>query len=205
MQEEQAGRSKSSTFSIAVSGQIEKVAAPSFNHVYCRYTYVYGTDWTLVAGSEEGLTQVGKRAVFQAHSSHDAAFDVVWNHPLDVTFTSSNPFGWPQLVFSVMGSSSVGGDVIKGYGAIHIPPIPGCHVLSVPLFAPEASSLLGRFRAWLTGRKPELLDAKVVAQGEGRAVLTVQSEGLLFLKLNVMSRELRKHGYRLGSPTLTGT
>ena len=189
--------SKSSTFSIAITGQLEKVSFSSCNHVYCKYTCSYGADWTVVAGNAEGITQVAKKAVFPApSSSSDSAQDIVWNHPLEVTFSSCNPFGWPQLVFSVHGLNSYGSDVIRGYGAIHIPPIPGCHSLSVPLFTPEASSLLGRFRAWISGKKPEFVDAKVTAQGEGRGVLTVQSDGFISLKLNVIARDLLKQGYK---------
>src|SRR5437763_1867926 len=61
--------SKSSTFSVAVTGQIEKVSCPSFNHVYCKYTCHYGTDWTVAAGNEEGITQIAKKSVFPALSS----------------------------------------------------------------------------------------------------------------------------------------
>jgi B9 domain-containing protein 1 len=187
--------SKSSTFSIAITGQIEKVSFTSYNHVYCKFTTCFGVDWTVVAGSAEGITQVAKKAVFPA-SHNDSSDDIVWNHPLDVTFSSCNPFGWPQIVFSVHGMNAFGSDVIRGYGVIHVPPIPGSHSLSVPLFAPEASSLMGRFRAWISDKPPEFVDARVAAQGEGRGVLSVQSEGLLSLKLNVIGRDLHKQGYR---------
>lgn len=187
--------SKSSTFCIAITGQIEKVSFTSFNHVYCKFTCCFGVDWTVVAGSAEGITQVAKKAVFPA-SYADSSDDIVWNHPLDVTFSSCNPFGWPQIVFSVHGMNAYGSDVIRGYGVIHVPPIPGSHSLSVPLFVPEASSLMGRFRSWISDKQPEFVDARVAAQGEGRGVLTVQSEGLLSLKVNVIGRDLQKQGYR---------
>lgn len=187
--------STSSIFSIAVTGQIEKVTFTHYNHVYCKYSCHHGVDWTVVAGSAEGVTQVGKKAVFLLPSSQ-ANQDIVWNHPLDVSFSSSNPFGWPQLVFSVHGLNFHGADVVRGYGAVHVPPIPGSHSLSVPLFLPEASSLLGSFKCWLTGTTPEFVDARVAAQGEGRGILTVRSEGFLFLRLNVIARDFAKQGYK---------
>lgn len=190
--------SNSSTFSIAITGQIEKVNFVSYDHVYCKYSCHHGTDWKVVAGSAEGVTQVSKKAVF-AVSSSQSSQDIVWNHPLEVTFISCNPFGWPQLVFAVYGLNFMGTEVVRGYGAVHVPPIPGSHFLTVPLFVPEASSLLGSFRVWLTGTRPEFVDAKVVAQGEGRGIVSVQSDGFLFLSLNVIARDLAKQGYKCSS------
>jgi B9 domain-containing protein 1 len=46
---------------------------------------------------------------------------LVWNFPLEVTFKSTNAFGWPQLVVSVYGVDAMGRDVIQGYGSIHLP------------------------------------------------------------------------------------
>ena len=192
----QATLSKSSTFAVVVVGQIESVSFSSHNHVYCKYSCAYGADWRVVAGCEEGVTQIGRRAVFEPSAPHSKGTIVVWNHPIDVTFCSSNVYGWPQMVFSVFGLNAYGGDVIRGYGATHVPPIPGAHVLTVPLFVPEASSLLGRVRAWITGSQPEFVHAKVAAQGEGRGVLTVQSGGFLVVKVNVISRDFKKQGFK---------
>lgn len=192
--------SVSSTFSVSVTGQIEKVYFPSFDHVYCKYSFSYGTDWSVVAGDEEGITQVSKRAVFPPeNSSQDVEGTIHWNHPVEIAFSTSNPFGWPQIVCSVYGLNAYGSDVIRGYGAIHIPATPGTHCLTVALFTPEASSLLGRFRAVISGNKPEFVDAKVAAQAEGRGVLTVHSQGLLTLKLTVVFRDFGKQGYRYTS------
>jgi B9 domain-containing protein 1 len=49
----------------------------------------------------------------------------VWNFPLDVTYKSTNVFGWPQLVLAVYGVDGMGRDVIKGYGSAHLPTCPG--------------------------------------------------------------------------------
>ena len=50
---------------------------------------------------------------------------LVWNLPLDVTFKSTNAFGWPQLVVSVFGLDAFGRDVVKGYGCTHLPTAAG--------------------------------------------------------------------------------
>lgn len=36
------------------------------------------------------------------------------------------------------------------------------------MFVPESSSVLQKITSWLTGRRPEYIDPRVLAQGEGR-------------------------------------
>jgi B9 domain-containing protein 1 len=50
---------------------------------------------------------------------------LVWNFPLDITYRSTNAFGWPQLVVSVYGVDALGRDVIQGYGSMHLPTCAG--------------------------------------------------------------------------------
>lgn len=38
----------------------------------------------------------------------------------------------------------------------------------VSVYVPESSSMLQRFAAWLTGRRPELIDPTILATGGGR-------------------------------------
>lgn len=40
--------------------------------------------------------------------------------------------------------------------------------MKIPMFVPESSSLLQKFTAWVLGRRPEYVNPRVVAQGEGR-------------------------------------
>lgn len=36
------------------------------------------------------------------------------------------------------------------------------------MFVPESTSLLQKLTCWLTGRRPEYVDSRMLAQGEGR-------------------------------------
>lgn len=180
--------SKSSLFTVCMNGQIERGYFPEFRNVYCKYCYSYGTDWSIIGGSEEGASQISR-------SGQDERRLIVWNLPIEVTFSSSNPFGWPQIVVSAYALDTFGNDVIAGYGAVHIPPKPGRHKIKTALFVPESSSLLARFSAWLTGRRPELVDPKIAAQGEGRGVLTVQSQAVVYFDLNIMVKDMKSQGY----------
>lgn len=44
------------------------------------------------------------------------------------------------------------------------------------MFVPESTSKFQKFIGWVIGRRPEYVDQKVVAQGEGREGESVQAE-----------------------------
>ena len=46
-----------SVFLLLVSGQVESADFPDCEDLYCKISFVYGHDWVITAGSEEGLTQ----------------------------------------------------------------------------------------------------------------------------------------------------
>jgi len=143
----------------------------------------------VIQGHEGGLSQITTK-------SDDERQLFVWNFPLDVTFKSTNPFGWPQLVVSCYGQDSVRGyDVVRGYGSVYVPVSPGSHTCDIPMFVPESSSAFQKFTGWISGRRPEFVDPQVVAQGEGREVTRVRSQGRLRVKFNIITRDMKKLGY----------
>lgn len=180
--------SNPSVFLVMASGQIEGGEFPEFDDLYCKYCFVYGHDWAPTAGLEEGISQITSKSM-------DRRQTFVWNFPLDITFKSTNPFGWPQLVLSVYGPDVFGNDVVRGYGAVHLPIAPGRHEITIPMFVPESSSRLQQFLSWLRGRRPEYTDPKVVARGEGREVTRVRSQGYIHVVFNIVTKDLRKLGY----------
>ncbi|KAM9467128.1 B9 domain-containing protein 1 isoform 2-T2 [Salvelinus alpinus] len=120
---------------------------------------------------------------------------MIWNFPLEITFKSTNPLGWPQIVVSVYGPDTFGNDVVRGYGATHIPFTPGQHTRTIPMFVPESTSRLQKFTSWLLGRRPEFTDPKVVAQGEGREVTRVRSQGFVSLSFHIVTKDMKRLGY----------
>ncbi|XP_059524472.1 B9 domain-containing protein 1 isoform X2 [Myotis daubentonii] len=127
-----------SVFLLMVSGQVESAQFPEYDDLYCKYCFVYGQDWAPTAGLEEGISQITSK-------SRDVRQALVWNFPIDVTFKSTNPFGWPQIVLSVYGPDVFGNDVVRGYGAVHVPFSPGRHKRTIPMFVPESTSKLQKF------------------------------------------------------------
>ncbi|GAB1603771.1 B9 domain-containing protein 1-like [Argonauta hians] len=177
-----------SVFLLSVNGQIATGDFPEFNSLYCRHCFVYGDDWIITSGLEEGITQVSER-------STDARQVHIWNFPLNITFKSTNPFGWPRIVIHAYGMDAFGNDVVRGYGMCHVPIVPGRHECCIPMFVPESSSLLQKFSCWMFGRRPEFVDARIVALGEGREVCRVRTQGFVTVKFNVVSRDIKKLGY----------
>lgn len=181
-----------SVFLLMVNGCIETVDIPEYNEVFLKYFFVFGQDWELVSGLEEGSSQIG-------HKSIDNRQKIAFNFPLDVTYKSTSPFGWPQLVLSCYGQDVFGNDVARGYGVTHLPMSPGRHRIKIPLFVPESTSKLQQFLAWLRGRRPEYVDPRVIAHGEGRDVTRVKSQGFVELSFNIATKDMRKLGYTTSS------
>ncbi|XP_047213429.1 B9 domain-containing protein 1-like isoform X2 [Girardinichthys multiradiatus] len=187
---------ETTVFLLTVNGQIEGANFPDYDNLYCKYCYVYGHDWAPTTGLEEGITQIASKSI-QSHR-------LIWNFPLETTFKSTNPSGWPQLVVSVYGPDVFGNDVVRGYGATHIPFTPGHlfpflrHTRTIPMFVPEPT---WRLQSWLLGRRPEYTDPKVVAQGEGREVTRVRSQGSVTVSFHIMTKDMKKMGYDTGPST----
>ncbi|KAM3597652.1 uncharacterized protein V6R79_007497 [Siganus canaliculatus] len=187
-----------SVFLLTLNGQIEGANFPEYDNLYCKYCFVYGHDWAPTSGLEEGITQITCKG---SQSSHK----LTWNFPLETTFKSTNPSGWPQLVVSVYGPDVFGNDVVRGYGATHIPFTPGQHTRTIPMFVPEPTWRLQKFTSWLLGRRPEYTDPKVVAQGEGREVTRVRSQGFVTVSFHIMTKDMKKLGYDTGPSSAANT
>jgi hypothetical protein len=90
--------------------------------------------------------------------------------------------------------------VIRGYGSVLVPTVPGKYVRYVRTFAPVSSTLLQAALGWLTGSLPEFYDSRFAAANEGREIVRVQSTGVVRVQFNVMSRGMASHGYTTGGP-----
>ncbi|KAK0162247.1 hypothetical protein PV327_008599 [Microctonus hyperodae] len=178
-------------FFVCVTGSIEYGEFYEINNAYCKYIYHYGPDWSVVTGIEEGLTQMCK-------CSSDLKRIAAWNFPLDVTFKSAIPHGWPQIVLSVYGLDLFGHDVIRGYGVCHIPFTSGRHVRRIPVYVPESSSILHQITAWITGRRPELIQPSILASGSGRELTRMKVQGEITATFNVVLKDFYKLGYDNG-------
>jgi B9 domain-containing protein 1 len=204
--------SQSTTFFVMITGQIESAisSTTSLNdQLYCRYSFSYGPDWEVVHGVSMGLSQIGRRGMMPRNTGgsayggghDDRANAIVWNFPIEISFQSTNPHGWPRLVVSVYGLDFMGRDVVRGYASLLLPARPGGHARYLKIYRPVSGSVFGRVVNWLMGTSPEYYDSKMVARGEGRAVTRVVS-GDRTVKVNLMVtvKDFPTFGYVSSAP-----
>mmetsp|Transcript_5517 Transcript_5517/g.6349 ORF Transcript_5517/g.6349 Transcript_5517/m.6349 type:complete len:198 (-) Transcript_5517:80-673(-) len=175
-------------FTVMFTGQLEHATIPDSDNAYCKYLLVHGDDWSVLDGLEDGISQITRR-------SAGPSGRLVWNFPLDITYKSTNAFGWPQLVVSVFEVDGLGRDIIKGYGSIHLPITPGPHTRKIHLYKPLSASLFQQFTSWITGMPAEFSDAKFPSSGHGREVTRVKSTGTAVVQLHVMTKDMSLFGY----------
>jgi len=180
-------------FYVQCTGQVESGDFGPLDNLYVRYAFHFGNDWVKASGIETGLSQIARKAPTHYEQG------VVWNFPVDVTFKSTNVYGWPRIAISVYGIDYLGRDVVRGYGSALVPLTPGQHVIEVDTYTPVATSTFNQLMAWLLGNPPEFFDSKFVCQGDGREVTRVQGAGVVRLKLNVTTKGMQMVGYTTAS------
>lgn len=162
---------------VSVQGTIDTCSTTRASDVYCKYGFSMEGDWEQCLGTSAGISPT-------AHMT--GANPAVFNHPFQITMSSSSPFGWPQLVLAVYGNNRFGNDMVVGYGATHVPTDPGEHEIEVPLFAPKPGSIFQKIAAFFTGLYPELIDSNMVASGKERECLQTASQGFVKVTMNVV-------------------
>lgn len=179
-----------STFSINVRGQIADCTLPQLAgmDVACKYSYEVGPDWQVASGLEEGFSQL----------TGSETQDFVLNLPLDCTFKSTNPSGWPRLVIELIGPNYFGSDQPRGFCWIMIPPIPGTREIEAPIYLPKASSTIQSISHWFSGSSVNFADPKQIAQSTGRELVRVESVGKIRVNFKIISTNLLKFGYNVG-------
>jgi B9 domain-containing protein 1 len=193
----------SSSFFLMITGTIESAqsSTASINErLYCRYTFSYGPDWEIVHGVSMGLSQISRQGMLAGRSTNAGENRdnvIVWNFPIEISFQSTNPSGWPRLALSVYGFDFLGRDVLRGYASVLLPINPGSHTQYLKTFRPVSGSTCQQFVNWLMGTNPEYYDSKMVTKGEGRAVTRVVSEDGLVVKVNLMvtRKDFESFGY----------
>ena len=60
------------------------------------------------------------------------------------------------------------------------------------MFVPESTSGLQAIVGWMLGRRPEFVDPRVVARGEGREVTRVRSQGHVRVTFNIVTKVINR-------------
>lgn len=194
--------SSSSFFLIMITGQIEYAQTSSSplvtTQLYCRYTFSQGPDWIVSHGVTQGITQIaGSRRALKGSDEEGKGSIIVWNFPIEISFQSTNTYGWPRLCLSVYGIDFLGRDVLRGYASMLLPINPGRHTKIIKTYRPISGNALQQFISWLTATQPEYHDTKITARGEGRALTRVVGGSNLTLKINLVTtrKDFQSFGY----------
>ncbi len=123
---------------------------------------------------------------------------MVWNMPFELSYRSTNPSGWPQIVLTCISPNFFGKETIKGYGVVHVPTTPGRHERTLHIFSPITSSIINNFLGLIVGKKAEIIDApRVIASGDGREITRTKTEGTIKVVFQVTLRDMDKFGYSI--------
>ncbi|EDV43076.1 uncharacterized protein Dana_GF18301 [Drosophila ananassae] len=192
-------KTTASYFSVCITGQIVSATfplGPDKEFVFLRYELVAGPDWQLASGPQHGLTQLATNR--SGHFNEP----IVFNMPIEVTYKSTSPFGWPQILVSVFGrNGSQGRETLLGYAHVHLPvfgsrrPAENLELVQTPILMPKCPSMLADITSWLLRREPELKDPKVLLDNLKCKGLSMESYGSLEFQLTTVMRGARKLGY----------
>jgi len=149
---------QSTSFFLMVTGHIESASSHSSSclndKLYCRYSYSYGSeDWKVVHGVSHGHSQIATQGVVSSNDDEGGNV-IVWNFPIEISFQSTNPQGWPRLALSIYGLDFAGRDVLRGYASMLVPMSPGRHTKYLKTYRPVSGSKLVQFVNWLFGTNP---------------------------------------------------
>ncbi|XP_017118822.1 B9 domain-containing protein 1 isoform X2 [Drosophila elegans] len=192
-------KATASYFSLSITGQIVSATfplGPDKEFVFLRYELVAGPDWQLSSGPRHGLTQMATNR--RGHFNEP----IVFNMPIEVTYKSTSPFGWPQILASVFGRNGAGREVLLGYAHIHLPvfgarrPAEQTELLQAPILMPKCPNMMADITSWLLRREPELKDPKVLLDSQKCKGLSMESYGSLQFQLASVMRGARKLGYQ---------
>jgi len=168
-----------------IIGQI--VGASGFDdcpNVFCKWTIEHGTNWERMEGLLQGQTQV------DYPSDGELA---VWQHPIDVHFSTKAAHGWPKLVIEVWHMDTYGRADLSGYGTCAVPTAPGMHSVTIATWRP-VGTLRQQFGAFFLGGYPQLKHKQLIGDPNDRYRLTTEAAGEVEVQFGIVVKDFEKFG-----------
>ena len=183
---------KSLFFRLFISGSIEYGNFVGEEPIKVNYEFVSGEKWAKEDGIIKGSTQYScKGEGIYNYYSYGLNFEI--------SYRSTDPFGWPQLVLNCFTVDSKGNQIVKGYGCVHVPTSTGRHKRKVHIFRPtENSNLFGKFFGYNSSNRDDKnddkTDPKVISSGQEREISRANCEGFVNVVFQVVFRDVDKFG-----------
>jgi B9 domain-containing protein 1 len=181
-------------FTVVVRGEVQ-------SGLFAEQVEACTVKYSLTTSSPEEWVHVGGECMQMSPCCRPRQDTVVWNIPIDCTFTARTPMGWPSLCLSVFGSDWFGREYVLGYGSVLVPSMPGRYEREVRLVSPRSQSIVGRVIGWLTGKRPSLINGEEFLTNykpNRESVVLTDTGGSVRVVLNVIVTDGEKLGFVFG-------
>jgi len=91
------------------------------------FVIIVGNGWKIISGYEEGQTQES----CDFYTNHP-----VWDHPIDLHYTTQTIQNSPKLLLQVFGRDNYGRIIFLSYGVYNVPVSSGSYVLDCHTWKP---------------------------------------------------------------------
>ena len=166
-------------------GDIRKGDDFNGSSITCKWSIDWGETWSLLSGAQKGQTQYATR-------SDDTG--CVWNHPIDVHFTTANMKGWPRIILQVWNLDNYGRTSLIGYGFSHLPTTAGMQVIDVKCWRPKGT-MGEECKTFFLGTSVHLTrDSLIFDEAwENRHRLVTVSSGTVSIHIATIIRHFNQH------------
>jgi B9 domain-containing protein 1 len=218
-------------FQVLVHGVLEGAECVEVGAMFARTQLFFGPDWSFLESNGEYGEEVDRDEeadlVVPTYSNNAEVVTQLsdcckgpipyfsFTAPFEFALTSTNPFGWPQLVITFHTVEGAGGNVDKdgsendkqllgsgesiiGYGRCYIPMKSGYFTKEVPMMQLENATTQQAIIGLFTREKPVLRDLSYLCTGDDQVMLRARPlEGYARLNFSVMINGMESSGFEV--------
>lgn len=230
-----ASTMRGKSFQVIVHGVVDGAECVEVGTMFARTQLFFGPDWAFLTGTdiqeadqedddEEDLVvpTYSNNAEVVTQLSDCAKSPIPyfsWTTPFEFALTSTNPYGWPQLVITLHTITGGGGskkaekkkgaasnakdsqllgsgESIIGYGRCFIPMQNGYHTTIVPVMQLENATAKHQLISLLTREQPVLRDLSYLCRGDDQVMLNARPlDGYVKLNFSVLINGMESCGF----------
>ncbi|XP_068972062.1 tectonic-1-like [Bombus flavifrons] len=167
-----------------IIGRISSAKDFTQTRLLCKWSFHAGSGWKILDGCEEGQTQ---------ESCDLYTNKPVWDHPIDVHYTTQTLQNSPKLLLQIFHRDTHGRVLFGSYGVCNIPLSPGLHSIKCHTWKP-IGNWKDRLRDKFLGITLQLKSPSVLVNSLDRFELLTESMGTVKIELHIIARNFEKYG-----------